>query len=143
MGANQPMKHTVPPEIPNPNFHMGATELKYRWKVAPPPTGRYRSFDKRSWPRAFYNNQRESIAGAIYSEDAYDPRNVKEGKHAPLIVRIADHSVTPWKWWQLKGTFPTLDAAKQAFASVLAKNPQLQPKPEPAATPDQAKSIDP
>ena len=29
-------------------------DVKLHWQVAPSPTGRYRSFDKRGWPTAYY-----------------------------------------------------------------------------------------
>lgn len=66
---------------------------KVIWKVAEAPTGMYRSFERRGWPVAHYADG--SVAACISCEDDYCPRDVREGKHAPLTVRVADHSFTP------------------------------------------------
>jgi hypothetical protein len=62
---------------------------KVVWHVAPVPTGRYRSFERRGWPTANYGKH-GLIAASISCDDEYYPSDVREGKHAPLTVRIAD-----------------------------------------------------
>jgi|SRR5208337_1163578 len=94
-----------------------------KWTVDAAPTGPYRSFQKRCWPTAKYTNDR--VAAAIYCPDDYTPRDAREGKHAPLTVRVADWRVTPWKWRQLKGTFTTLALAKAALENLLTTVPAL------------------
>src|SRR5208282_1286331 len=91
---------------------------KIRWKVDSAPTGRYRSFSKRGWPSADYANG--DIAAHILCEDEYIPSNIKEGKHAPLTVHVADWNIPPeergkrgaFVWRKIKGTFATLKEAQ-------------------------------
>jgi hypothetical protein len=106
-----------------------------KWRVSEAPTGNYRSFAKRDWPAADYNDSQLTPAAMITCNDSYCPADVKAGKHAPLKVWIADHSlavkndpeVGSWKWRTLKGEFATLAEAKAAAANVLKKNPILVP----------------
>lgn len=102
--------------------------MKYKWKVQPETTGRYRSFDTREWPDAFYTDKGESMCASIQCADEYRPCDVKTGNHAPLTLRIADHSRVPWKWVGAKRTFATLAEAKEALKSILKDNSQLMPK---------------
>ena len=98
--------------------------IKLKWIVAPAPTGRYRYFERRSWPHAEYADG--SIAGSIYCADDYRPANVKTGNHSELTVRVADYSVTPWKWREVQKTYATLAEAKAALVRVLDKHPEIQ-----------------
>lgn len=103
--------------------------VQVKWKVAEAPTGRYRSFEKRGWPSAsFKSNDRPAIA--IYCADSYTPANVKEGRHAELMVNIADYSVEGqgFKWRTLKARFKTLDEAKAAGIRALEAHPDFLPK---------------
>lgn len=102
--------------------------MKYRWKIAEAPTGRYRSFYKRAWPRAFYSNDKQSPAAMITCEETYRSVDAKSGKHPPLRVSIAEHSVTPWRWRRLTESFETLDKAKAAVDAFLSRNPDWMPK---------------
>ena len=108
---------------------------KIRWKVSPEPTGRYRSFDRRGWPFAEYADGRS--AARIQSEDDYVPSLVREGKHTPLEVYVADYSITPteekpapWKWRRMKSEFATLKEAQEAVVKLLAAHPEILPKPK-------------
>jgi hypothetical protein len=94
-----------------------------KWKVDEAPTGRYRSFQSRGWPSAEYKDGRP--AAAIYCEDSYEPANARTGKHAPLSVRVADHSVTPWKWRTVKQRFATLQEAKDGITKLLEQFPKF------------------
>lgn len=99
--------------------------MKLKWKVQPEPTGRYRSFEKRGWPTAEYENQK--IAASIHCDDDYVSARVREGDHKELTVRVADYSVTPWEWRTVKERARTLDEAKALALRVLEHHPHFQP----------------
>lgn len=105
-------------------------KVKLIWKVDEKPTGRYASFEKRSWPTAFYQNG--EYAASISCEDAYNPRDAKEGKHKPLILRLANYSIpsnlennSGWTMVRAKKEFATLKELKLAAIELLEKNPYL------------------
>lgn len=102
--------------------------MKHKWKVGEAPTGRYRSFEKRSWPSAYYTDAQESVCAAIYCDTAYSPSAAKSGQHAELKVCVADHSQVPWKWRTLAQRFTSLEAAKAAVVAILEKHPHFIPK---------------
>ena len=102
---------------------------RYYWKVNPEPTGRYRSFHKRSWPDAWWKVG-ERIAASIECPDDYVPRHAKSGNHAPLRVRVADYSQgSSFTWRTMRGEYATLADAKAALARLLELRPELEPKP--------------
>lgn len=107
--------------------------VRLRWRVQDVPTGRWRSFDKRGWPTADYDNG--ETAAAIHCEDDYRPSQVREGKHAPLTLRIADYSKpsnpttgSGWTWVKATKQFATLEEAKRGAERILQAHPQLMPK---------------
>ena len=100
--------------------------MKIKWHVAAIPTGRYRSFERRGWPSAEYADGR--IAAWITCADDYYPPDVRAGTHAPLILRVADHSIQPFKWRKMIVTFRTLAEAKVGFEKLLAQHPELAGK---------------
>lgn len=112
-----------------------AFEMKLVWKVQEAPTGQFRSFEKRGWPTANYDDG--TPAGHIRCDDDYTSANVKTGKHAPLMLFVADHSVGrdpelkakhgAFRWRKAKSTFATLKEAKEALLVILEKNSQLKP----------------
>jgi hypothetical protein len=62
--------------------------IKLKWKVSSKETGKYASFQKRSWPRAEYPNG--SPAAFIRCFDSYSPsRSRGEQPHAPLELWVA------------------------------------------------------
>ena len=97
-----------------------------KWKVSEAETSRFSSFHKRGWPMANYKADGE-VAAMIMCEDAYVPRHVASGDHAPLSLRIADHSVKPWAWKRAKATFTTLQEAKDALDRILTSHPEFAP----------------
>ena len=98
--------------------------MKLKWTVSEAPTGRYRSFHKRGWPYAEFADGRN--AAMIHCDDSYIPANVREGKHAPLFVYIADYSAgDSFKWRKLKMNAATLDDAKAIAANFWTKRPEL------------------
>jgi hypothetical protein len=103
-------------------------KMKYKWKVSEAPSGPYRSFQKRSWPFAYYCDKEESPACAVYCDTSYSVTRMKDADHAPLTMMVADHSVLPvWQWKKVKGEFKTLQEAKDRFVELLKKFPQLCP----------------
>lgn len=113
--------------------------MKIKWFVSAAPTGRYRSFQNRSWPRAEYADGR--IAAAIYCKYEggyacnYTTHYAKNGGHPPLELCIADYSKTPWQWRRAVKRFATLQEAKDALLELLKANPQLSPKEEKTSEP--------
>jgi hypothetical protein len=98
-------------------------KIKVKWTVYPPATGKWRSFETRSWPYAEYQN--ENACACINCEDEYIPSNVKSGNHQELTLRIADYSKTPWKWVKAKVKPKTLKEAKELLIKILTENPEL------------------
>lgn len=107
---------------------------KIKWRVAPAPTGQYRSFDKRSWPKAIYANG--DICASISCEKQYYPCDVISGNHPELTIRIADYSVDCWVWRTLTRRCATLKEAKELVETFLTQHPEFIPK-EVAICPDQ------
>lgn len=103
--------------------------MKLYWKVGDAPTGRFRSFEKRSWPFAYYDKAMTLCAAYIGCDASYIPRNAKEGNHPPLIVRVADYSVADQRfvWRKLNSVFATLELAKSAAATAIDNNPKIKP----------------
>lgn len=103
---------------------------KITWRVSEAPTGRYRSFHKRAWPMAYYNDC-DKVAASIYCEESYHPSLVRCGIHGPLTVRIADYSGANgsfvWKTLPL-AKYNTLVEAKAAAASFIDRHKEIQPK---------------
>ena len=107
--------------------------MKLYWKIEPAPTGRYRSFDKRGWPAAYYDKELNQPAALIQCIDEYKPSNTKTGSHAPLTILIADwyaSETAGFKWRKAKQTFPSLDLAKVYVLSLLEARPTFHPTPE-------------
>lgn len=104
--------------------------IKLKWKVGDKPTGRYRSFEKRSWPYAYYPDG--TYAGSIDCSKSYEPRDAREGTHPELTILVADHSDqeggAAWVSKRLKQKFKTLDEAKQGLSDIIHKYPQLMPR---------------
>lgn len=95
--------------------------IKYKWKVQPEPTGRYRSFDKRGWPEAVTPDG-EHLA-TMHCDDDYTPMFVKKGQHRPIHIRVRIATDTGWRWGRLKGEWATIEETKEAFARFLEKYP--------------------
>lgn len=102
-------------------------KAKYKWKVEEAPKGLYSSFQSRGWPSAIYQNERQVLCGDIQCKDDYTPFRAKSGQHAPLIVRICDHSVSPFKWCTMKAQHKTLVEAKAALAAYIEAHPEVMP----------------
>ncbi len=94
--------------------------VKLKWEVGDVPTGTNNSFFKRAWPTAYYSNGRP--AASLYCEDAYVPKNVKTGNHAPLEIRIARYTDSKFVWLKLTKKAETLQEAKQAVEYFINKH---------------------
>lgn len=109
-------------------------KVRLKWKVGEPPIGRYRSFDKRGWPTAYYADDRP--AAHIDCDDAYAPSRVRAGAHGELSVRIAQYHHTEaerkakgaFTWRTLKKKVKTLAEAKDLAARAIAARPDIRPK---------------
>jgi hypothetical protein len=108
--------------------------MKFKWKVAPAPTGHYRSFESRSWPSAKYPNGQPALLIRCET-DEYVPSKVKNGDHGVLSVCIAQYygkkdrnQLGTFAWRTLKARFATLDEAKAAGEKFLNGHPEYHPK---------------
>lgn len=88
---------------------------KIKWEVEEAPVGRYRSFQKRGWPTGRTDC---GMFFAIRCADAYVPRNVKTGEHAPLKLVFRDDRVRGSNTRVFTREFATL-AELKAFAAAL------------------------
>lgn len=102
-------------------------ERKIVWKVGDKPVGRYRSFEKRPWPTAYWDNVNGPCAAMITCADSYEPCEVKKGNHGPLTLRIARYKGEQWDWATARVTYNTLEEAKKAAYSILSKYPHIHP----------------
>lgn len=82
------------------------------WRVGPTPTGRYRSFERRSWPSANFKGI-DRPAAMIICTDEYAPWRVKESKHSELQVLVAIYADKTFAWKSMRATAKTLQEAKQ------------------------------
>jgi len=106
--------------------------LKLKWRVDPVPTGRYRSFEKRGWPSAEYENQDAAVA--LYCKNEYCPADVKTGDHAPITIRVAQWRPKEerakkgaFTWRQFKKQAKTLKEAKELAKAFLEAHPEFHP----------------
>lgn len=99
---------------------------KLYWKVGDKPVGRYRSFDKRSWPMAYYDKEGNVAAAIIYCDDSYVPSAAKSGAHSPLTIHVADYSKgVSFVWRKANRTAATLEEAKAIAEGILRKYPEI------------------
>lgn len=113
-----------------------APKFKLVWKVGTVPTGRYRSFQHRNWPQAFYDGDEGRLAVYITCEDAYRPAVVKTGQHKPLEVWVYDYSACKDSLQRERRTrkmnrkFTTLAEVKTVMNKFLSEHSELWPKEE-------------
>lgn len=99
------------------------------WKVDHAPTGRYRSFFKRSWPTGWSDRAETYPVATIRCADDYRPAKVRTGDHAPLKVDVAirnDGAAAvdkgAFSWRTLKGEWKTVAEAKAASEKFYAEH---------------------
>ncbi len=105
-----------------------------KWTVAPVATGRYRSFEVRGWPSAYYADGLSAVT--LYADKAYS-KSASEDGSATIEIRIADWSVgkTPegrkvngaFKWRRLTQRAKTLRQAKQMAEAFVTAHPEYAP----------------
>ena len=101
---------------------------KLKWSVCPAPTGRFRSFEKRGFPFADYENGRP--AAKIECDKSYIPEH-RTATDLSLTVYVAewyvreDDDVLTFKWRRVKKTASSIAEAKEIAAIVLERNPSL------------------
>lgn len=103
--------------------------MKIKWIVQPAPTGRYRSFERRGWPKG--ESENGDPVARIECGDAYAPKRVKTGDHAPLRVGFAFATAPEelatkgtFTWQYLKARFATLSEAKAAAQEFYERYPE-------------------
>lgn len=102
--------------------------VKLKWRVSAAPTGRFRSFEHRSWPSAEWPNG--APAASLHCEDDYTPaRGRGEHLHAPLIVYVKAYRAdgSGWDNRRLKGRPLTLAAAKELVDKFFDVMPDMRP----------------
>lgn len=103
-------------------------KIKIKWKVSEAPSGMYRSFYKRGWPKAYYENG--DICAQIICKDSYTPSNIKTKQHAPIYLWIANYNVADrnkdgrWTWEKVETAFSSLKEVKQAIEVLLKEYPE-------------------
>jgi hypothetical protein len=106
--------------------------MKLYWKVAPKPTGRYRSFESRAWPTPYYDKELNKPAAFLVCDDDYTPSLVVAGRHAPLTIIVLHHQHpdggASWKRFRLKKTAATLDEAKKMVLEFVQSHADWHPK---------------
>lgn len=103
--------------------------MKLVWRVAPKATGRYRSFEKRQWPTAYYDSTEGPWAGQIMPVDDNDWYHPGIAETARLQVRFRSYTngIPHSKDFRLKKEVVGVKAAKALLEEYLSKNPQHHP----------------
>lgn len=108
-------------------------KIKIKWEVSKAPSGKYRSFSKRTWPNASYEDG--SACATIYCDEKYDPSLIKTGNHQELTLRVATwlkeserNGRAAFEWRQLKMKFKSLKEAKAALLPFLRNHPEYMPE---------------
>ena len=108
--------------------------MKLKWRVAPVPVGRYRSFEQRDWPSATYHGT-DNPAASITCADQYVPQDVRDGNHRPLTVLVARWlspeergTRSAFSWHRVTIECATLAEAKGLAESILTDRPNFWPE---------------
>lgn len=97
--------------------------MKLKWKVGDKPTGRYRSFQKRSWPTATFGTEGE-MAAMIQADESY---SAKIAESTEVRLYVADHREKPWRWRKFKNSFPGVTKAKSVAEDFFRQRPEWMP----------------
>ena len=95
--------------------------MKIKWKVAPAPTGPYRSFQHRDWPRAVLPDGTSVFRLECF--ESYSPWRVREREHPPITIFVRCGTHDGWKWVRLKVQADSLEEAKRRVAGFIERNP--------------------
>lgn len=99
--------------------------MKLFWKVGEAPTGRYRSFFKRSWPMAYFDKDHDFAAVLIDYEESYTTALAKSEDIGEIKIRVA--IPTPggsFNWALLKKRAKNLKEAKEFAAEFFEQHPE-------------------
>jgi len=106
--------------------------MKLKWKVDPPPTGRYRSFATRNWPSADFEDGRP--AAWLSANLEYAPSLRGNIVPAELVIRIqvTDYSQRNigFEWKTLTKRANTLSEAKAIVLEFFTKYPEFSQNKE-------------
>lgn len=103
-----------------------STKLKLKWKVSEARSGRYRSFQTRGWPSAYYLSGKPAAYISSPSREDYYPPNVKTGNHGPLKVYVAvPNDEGSFDWRPLNRDYATLAEAKEGASNFLSAHPEM------------------
>lgn len=104
--------------------------IKLKWKVSEVPTGRYRSFEHRSWPSAYFQDDRPAVC--IYGDVEYSGPRARATEGLQLTICIADWSKPSnpstgngFTWRTLKQRAISLAQAKEIAAAFLERYPNV------------------
>lgn len=98
--------------------------MKLIWKVGEAPTGRYRSFFKRSWPLAYFDKAKNFPAASISHAESYTAALAKADDIGEIEIRVAIPKGTSWDWARLKARAKNLDEAKKLAADFFERHPE-------------------
>ncbi len=107
-------------------------KAKIIWRASVAPSGRYRSFQFRGWPSAYYNTADERPCAQLVCKDDYRPARVKTGEHGELRILVADHHPTEpgagaFVWRTIPRRAATLAEAKMIVKHYIDNHPELAP----------------
>lgn len=90
-----------------------------KWKVGDKPTGRFRTFQDRSWPMA---SRGDNVLAAIYpvEKESYSARVAETTE---VVIHVADHRQQPWVWRRLVCRHRGVTSAKAAVQSFFELSP--------------------
>lgn len=96
------------------------------WKEAPRLPPRYRGLLNRPWPSGWYGHTRK-LAVQIDCAEGYDRDKAESGEHAPLTLRLLDHSTRPPEYCYEQPGFLSLELLKNTAVELLERHPRLVP----------------
>lgn len=105
--------------------------MKIKWKVAAPPVGRYRSFEKRGWPTAYYKDGKPAVF--VHCKEAYLPADVKAGKcfHFEVSFCHHNHAKAGNSWTLLKASVCcSFKELQDRVQRKLEARPEYAPRPK-------------
>jgi transcription elongation factor Elf1 len=142
--------HGIVKGINDPYEKLAGSKLKLKWKIDPPPTGRFRSFQTRGWPSAHYLDGNPAIH--LFCDEEYSGRTAK-ANGLEIRIQVADWSAPSNKetgsgftWRQMKQRGTSLTDARAKAEAILAAHPEIWPKeeePKTAARNSQFTMLDP
>lgn len=110
--------------------------MKLKWKVDPPPTGQYKSFQKRGWPTG--HDENDEAAAIMYHAESYTAQLAKDAGENAITVQVADwtnenngrpdKNKASFTWRTLKQRFSNVKDAKAATEWFFQAHPEFLKK---------------